>query len=133
MALLDKVISSVADRGGQPGSDELLNKVLPLLTSDGVLDQIVAKLNQSGLGTVVSSWMGNGDNQPISAEQIRNALGEAHLDQLSGQAGVPKDRLVSMLAENLPTLIDKLSPTGEKPAGGLASTALNLLRDRGIL
>ena len=133
MALLDKLISSVMGRESQAGSADLLNKVLPLLTSEGALDGIVAKLNQSGFGSIVSSWIGNDENQPISAEQLRDALGDEHLDQLSDRAGVPKNQLLSTLSENLPTLIDQLTPTTTMPEGGFASAALKLLRAREII
>jgi uncharacterized protein YidB (DUF937 family) len=133
MAILDKLISLVAGRDNQLGSSDVFNTVLPLLTSESGLDGIIEKLNKSGLGSIASSWIRDGQNQPISAEQLQNALGDDHLDKLSNETGVPKGQLLSTLAENLPTLIDKLTPTGAIPEGGFTSAVLNLLRTRGAV
>ena len=133
MAILDKLISLVTGQDNQLGSTDVLNTVLPLLNSEGGLDGIIEKLNQSGLGSIASSWIRDGQNQPISAEQLHNALGYEHVDKLSNGTGVPKSELLSMLAQNLPTLIDKLTPTGAVPEGGFTSAVLNLLRTRGAV
>lgn len=78
----------------------------------GILD----KLEQSGLGTQVQSWLStNAGNLPISADQIRSALGDEHLQQLATKFGVPLDQVANLLAQNLPTAVDQASPNGTVP------------------
>ena len=66
--------------GGQP---DIMQIVQTLMTQSGGLDGLLAKLQQGGLGDIVQSWMGNGPNLPVSAEQITQALGNPQLAALA--------------------------------------------------
>ena len=57
------------------------------LKGAGGLDGVVSKLNSSGLGGKVSSWLGQGDNQPLTADEVRSALSEEHLGQIAAKLG----------------------------------------------
>jgi uncharacterized protein YidB (DUF937 family) len=81
-------------------------------TSFGGLDGVVAKLNEAGLGPKVNSWLGKGDNVPITAEEISAVLGSAQLQQLATQFGVPIDQVPHLLATHLPDAVDQASPNG---------------------
>jgi len=52
------------------------------------------RLQQSGLGPQVASWLGNCENLPISVDQFKRALGDEHLRQLATQLGLPVDQLL---------------------------------------
>ena len=79
-------------------------------TDLGGLGGIVAKLQQSGLGSQVQSWLGNGSNLPISADQLRAALGNEQVRQIAQQLGLPVDAALAALAQHLPTAVDQASP-----------------------
>ncbi len=79
----------------------------------GGLAGITDKLKEAGLGDQVASWLGNGQNLPISADQIRAALGDEHLKQLAASVGLPLDQVTGALANFLPGLVDQASPNGE--------------------
>ncbi len=81
-------------------------------TDLGDLNGIVAKLQQGGLGDQVASWLGNGQNLPVSAEQLRAALGNQQVQQLAAQFGVPVDAALKLLSEHLPQTVDQASPNG---------------------
>ena len=79
MGLLDSVVGMLAGgTSGQPGGQgEMLQAVLGMvMNSDGAggvgggLAGLVSKFQQGGLGDVVGSWVGTGQNLPISPEQL---------------------------------------------------------------
>lgn len=76
----------------------------------------------------MASWIGTGPNQPISSEQVQSAIGDEHLQNLSDQSGLPKRELLTAIAQNLPTIVDRLTPKGNQPEGGLTAEAIELLR-----
>lgn len=101
--------------GGQSG-DAGLGAALGLLNGSGGLTGLVQAFQSKGLGDIVQSWVGTGQNMPISAEQIQSALGTQQLSQFASKAGVAPEAAGSMLAGLLPSVVDKLTPTGQLPA-----------------
>lgn len=93
------------------------------LKGAGGLDGVVSKLNSSGLGGKVSSWLGQGDNQPLTADEVRSALSEEHLGQIAAKLGIPADAVPHVLAQHLPNAVDQASPTGSLTAIGSAAGA----------
>lgn len=83
--------------------------------SQGGLSAIVAKLEQAGLGDQVKSWIGTGQNLPISADQLRHVLGNDTVRQLAAKYNIPVDQLAEVLAHQLPVAVDHASPDGKLP------------------
>jgi uncharacterized protein YidB (DUF937 family) len=81
-------------------------------TNLGDLQGIVNQLQQGGLGPQVQSWLANGANMPVTPEQLRDALGNEHVQQLAAKFGVPADQVLKLLADHLPAAVDKASPNG---------------------
>ncbi|MFP5383177.1 MAG: YidB family protein [Gammaproteobacteria bacterium] len=98
--------------GGAGGQPDIMQIVQALMTQSGGLDGLLAKLKQGGLGDVVQSWLGNGQNLPVSAEQITKALGQPQVAAVAKQFGIDPQQVSSLVAQNLPGLVDKLSPGG---------------------
>ncbi len=114
MGLLDSLTGAAKGIFGQ-GENAAIPAIIAAAlerTDLGGLNGIVAKLQQGGLGDQVASWLGNGPNQPISAEQLRAALGNEHIRQLAGHLGLPVDQALDFLAKHLPTTVDQASPNG---------------------
>lgn len=78
----------------------------------GGLEGIVNKLQAGGLGPQVASWISTGSNLPISADQLRSALGDAHLQAIATSLGIPTDKVVAFLTAHLPAAVDHASPSG---------------------
>ena len=74
------------------------------------------QFRENGLENVINSWIGTGQNQPISPRQLHQALGEETVDDLAEQTGLPHDDLLSQLSKVLPSVVDKLTPNGELPS-----------------
>lgn len=81
----------------------------------GGLGGLLERFQQNGLGGLVNSWVGTGQNQPISPQQVHQALGPDIIDQLSQRSGMPRDRLLAELSKVLPGVVDKLTPQGRLP------------------
>lgn len=87
--------------------DDLLQK-----SGLGGLDGIAAKLRESGFGKEVDSWLGGGGNMPITAEQLRTALGNEQVQQIAERFGIPVDGVLKLLEQHLPQAVDQASPNG---------------------
>jgi uncharacterized protein YidB (DUF937 family) len=83
--------------------------------SQGGLSAIVAKLQQAGLGDQVKSWIGNGQNLPITADQLQQVLDSDTVKQLAARFNIPIDQLTQLLAHQLPKAVDGASPDGNLP------------------
>ena len=81
----------------------------------GGLGGLVNKLQQGGLGDVVNSWVGSGQNQPVSPGQLGSALGPGVIKTLSQMTGVSEDDLSKQLSQVLPGVVNSLTPNGRLP------------------
>ena len=138
MGLLDSVLSAVThnaqgnssgglgDLLGQLGNNpQLLQLAASLLSNEGGvggLEGLIAKFQQAGLGDIVASWIGSGHNQSISGDQLGQVLGNDTLSGLARQLGMNPTDVAGQLSKVLPGLVDKLTPAGQAPAGGLGDT-----------
>jgi uncharacterized protein YidB (DUF937 family) len=110
MALFDK-LGGILGEVTAAAAPALISSVLAK-TNMGDLQGLVSKLQQGGLGAQVQSWLGNGSNMPVTADQLRAALGDEHVKQLAEQFGVPVDKVLGLLSEHLPQTVDQASPDG---------------------
>jgi uncharacterized protein YidB (DUF937 family) len=120
MNILNSVLGALGGGGDQ---NPLLSILTSMMQSDSEgssgLGQIVQQFQQSGLGDAVQSWIGSGENLPISADQIMEALGSGRVSEMAQQAGIAPEEASGQLADLLPQLIDKLTPDGQLPSGNL--------------
>ena len=85
----------------------------------GGLGGLVEQLTQGGLGDIVQSWIARGQNMPVSGSQLESALGGDVLGRLGGQLGMNGGQLGDVLSQALPGLIDRMTPDGQLPQGGV--------------
>jgi len=76
------------------------------------LNGLLAALQNGGLGPQVKSWLGNGQNLPITADQLKAVLGNSQVQDFARHLGLPVDEMLKLLAQYLPEIIDKASPNG---------------------
>ena len=123
MGLLDSVMGAVSGHMQQNGGlSDVLGSLLANNSEVGGLSGLVEKFTQHGMGDIVGSWIGQGKNLPISADQIASALGNGTLGNIASQLGMDPAQLSGQLAQMLPGLIDKLTPHGALPEGGLGQS-----------
>ena len=140
MGLLDQlagqVLGSLAggdgqQQGGGAGQALLLQLAMSLLQGQGgaaaqggqldlggILGGLVARFSEAGLAEQASSWVGTGQNLPVSAEQIGQVFGNSALGDMAAQLGMPSEQVAGHLANLLPQVIDGLTPGGQLPAAG---------------
>ena len=130
MGVLDQfggAVGSVLGQGKGAGvSAVLLQQLIAMLSKPGALSDLTSKFQSAGLGNILQSWIGSGQNLPISADQVSKVLGAGTVADLAKKAGIGEGETTSALASLLPQVIDKVSPGGKVPAandlgGALAS------------
>lgn len=81
----------------------------------GGLGDLMKQLQQGGQGDAANSWVGKGQNQPISPGDLASALGADQIDAIASQAGLSRDDLLKGLSQYLPDVVDHLTPDGRLP------------------
>lgn len=120
-SLLGSVASSVL--GGE-GQTKALQLIQALLQSQGGVQGLIEKFQQGGLEQIVKSWIGTGENQPISVSQILDVFGKDNIDNAAQEVGVEQQEAPNLLSEYLPKIVDTLSPNGELDLKNLDTNAL---------
>jgi len=82
----------------------------------GGLGDLIKQLQQGGQGDTANSWVGKGENKPISPGDLASALGADQIDAISRQSGMSRDDLLKGLSQYLPDVIDHLTPDGRLPS-----------------
>ncbi|MRR07030.1 MAG: DUF937 domain-containing protein [Deltaproteobacteria bacterium] len=119
MGLLDEIVGKAAgilggDKGDQSG---LLGSVMEMVAGkeSGGMAGLVQSFQEKGFGGIISSWIGTGENLPISADQIQQVMGSDVVQNLAAKFGISTEELSGKLAEFLPSAIDKMTPNGTLP------------------
>ena len=130
MGLFDKIVSVVGDNmSGGTEHKGLMEQALNLINNPAIggLSGLINKFESGGLQEIMSSWVGTGANQPISAEQIISALGADRIHEIADKLGVADSQVSEGLASVLPQIIDKLTPNGKVPEGDVMQQGISLL------
>ncbi len=116
MGLLEDIAGKVkAALGNNPQAGATVDHLLAWVQNaqaSGGLTGIIQQCENGGLGTMVKSWIGTGPNLPVTAEQIKAALGSDRIQQLAARLGVSPDLAAQRVADVLPHVIDHLTPGG---------------------
>ena len=109
-ALFRQGAGQTASTGSQPTTD----------TGDaggmlGGLGGLLNKLQQGGLGNAANSWVGSGQNQPVSPSQLGSALGPNIIKTLSQMTGLSEDELTKQLSQGIPVIVNWMTPNGRLP------------------
>jgi uncharacterized protein YidB (DUF937 family) len=109
------VMSALSNQGGEFGG---LAGLFGGGTGGGV-QNLIAAFEQQGLGHIAQSWAGEGPNHPVSPDQLQAVFGDAQVQSMANQTGMPPEDLLSELARLLPGMISQLAQGGQRaePAG----------------
>jgi hypothetical protein len=137
MAGLDDLLGGLlggASSGGQGtgGLDlsqlqSMVGPAMEAINQNGGISGVLEKLQSSGLGDVVSSWLGQGANSPISADQLSSVLGSDTINNIAGASGLSADQISSGLSSVLPSVVDQASPNGQLDVSQLQNMLGGLL------
>jgi uncharacterized protein YidB (DUF937 family) len=125
VGMFDEILSA-AGVGGTAQAQQhsgALGAVIDYINSPqvGGISGLQQMFEQKGLGGVMSSWVGTGQNMPITADQLQNVLHSGALQQVAAKAGIDPTQLTSMMTTLLPHVVDHLTPNGQVPDSGVLS------------
>ena len=120
MGLFDEVLS-MAGVGGSQQHGNAVSAIMDYINSPqvGGISGLQQKFQEKGMGGVISSWIGTGENQPISADQLQNVLHSDALQAAAQKFGIDPTNLTGMMSQLLPHVVDKLTPNGQVPEPGM--------------
>jgi uncharacterized protein YidB (DUF937 family) len=128
-SILGNVLGSLGgSRGGQMGN--LAGMLLPAvagLIATGGLQKVIGQFESHGLASVAGSWVGKGENQSVTPDQVTQALGHDAVAQVAAQTGLSHDEAASAISQVLPAVVDHVTPDGAVPADHQVAGALDAL------
>jgi uncharacterized protein YidB (DUF937 family) len=131
MGMFDDVVGKVLGKAGESSEENLglLKGGIEILEGGG-LSGLVQSFQEKGLGSIISSWIGPGENSAISPDQIKEVLGNDRIQDLAAKAGISTEEVTTKLSEQLPNLVDKVTPNGVIPEGGFLDKGMEFIKSQ---
>lgn len=121
MSLLGDLLGGQGQAGqaGAANPASMMTIIGELVQRAGGLQGLLGMLQQHGLGSAVQSWVGTGSNQPVSGDQLGDALHKGGMGSLVQEAaaklGVDPSVVLGGLSNMLPHAVDHMTPDGQVP------------------
>jgi len=130
MGILDNLENQAVTGMLGGSSNPLATSLLQMIQNQpGGLSGMLQCFHEKGLGGLAASWVGTGQNLPITADQIQHVLGSDQVKQLAAKAGISPDSASAALSQLLPSLVDKLTPNGQVPQhSSLLESCMSMLQ-----
>lgn len=129
MGLFDSLAGSMLGKlGGDRGT--MVQIAMDLLNKHGGVSGVLQMFKDRGLEQEVNSWVGLGKNLSITPEQVASVLGQGELAQMAAKFGISPMDLSNKIAENLPGVVDKLTPEGKvnDSTGNILGTLMGMFK-----
>lgn len=127
--MLDGLVGSVLGKvmGEKAGMAQV---AMEMFNTNGGVGGILEKFKTGGLADAAASWVGTGDNIPVSADQISSVLGNDQIAAMAEKFGIEPATLSAQIAEYLPSVVDKMTPNGtvEADSGNILSSVLGMFK-----
>ncbi len=108
--------SKLGDNASEMDQSSIMDALSGLISNEegGIdLSNVLSSLTSSdGIGSIISSWMGDGENAPVDGSQLTEILGEDKVSEFADKLGVDKDTALSGLTDAIPNMIDKATGEG---------------------
>ena len=133
MDLMQLGTQLLASKMGSGANSNVITSALSGLMADkdgqANLGGLIGAMQGKGLGSVAESWLGDGKNEDISADQVRDVVGSDKVAAMANELNTDEDSLLDSLKDVLPQIIDKSSSGGSllDNAGGLLGMAKKFL------
>ncbi|MGZ8196425.1 MAG: YidB family protein [Methylosarcina sp.] len=104
------------DRDGKIETGEIATALASLLGNNRGqlnLSSIISRMQSGGnseLMALATSWLGKGENQPISGNQLEQIFGHDKIAAFAKQLGLSESSALNGLQEAVPNLVDQASP-----------------------
>jgi uncharacterized protein YidB (DUF937 family) len=136
--VLGQVLGGGAQRGGGGGMGDILGQILGGAGGaggggTGGLGGLLEQLQRSGYGEQARSWVGTGENMPISPDAMEQIFGHGGIAEIARRAGVSEADASRGLSELLPEVVNQVTPSGEVPdLDSLTASVSDLSRRLGL-
>ena len=106
---------------------------LQMLQRNGGLGGVVGRMKEQGYGREADSWVGTGENVPISADVLSQILGRDVIDQSARAMGISPDEAAGGLAQVFPEIVNEITPNGRVDPGSddIVAKAMEILQRGG--
>jgi uncharacterized protein YidB (DUF937 family) len=114
-SLLNAAMSAIGNQNGDGGrQNAALGMLMELVQQSGGIGNLMAKLQQGGLGDALNSWISTqSSNQSVSGSDLQQALGGNAIEQVAAKFGLDGQQASDLLAQYLPNLVDSATPGGQ--------------------
>ncbi|MBN8553000.1 MAG: DUF937 domain-containing protein [Caulobacterales bacterium] len=119
MNILDMIGGALGGVGA--GGSTNYGQLFEVVQSMGGLDAVMDQLRAGGLNDQIGSWIAQGANQAITPDRVRAILGDGMIGRAAQQMGLSPERIAEIIAQQLPAVIDMMTPDGSAPGGGFGS------------
>jgi uncharacterized protein YidB (DUF937 family) len=113
-------------------SNALTQAVGGLISNSGGLSGLINRFTQSGLGQQVQSWVGNGQNQPITGDHVTQVFGSEQIQKVAQQLGTDHPQAANLIARILPHLVDQATRQGQVVSDPQAQQSISGLLSKGL-
>jgi len=104
-----------AEKANAEGTHSALQDILGL-NQPGGIGSLINQFTNGGMGQQVQSWVGNGSNLPITADQVQKVLSNDQVQALLSRTGLSAGVLLPLVAKLLPHAVDQATPNGVPPS-----------------
>ncbi len=125
---LGGILGSMLGGGAGGGLMKALMPMVMGMLAGGGLGKILGGMKSRGLSQQADSWVGTGENEAISADDVRGVVDADQISELAAKLGVSEDEAAQALAEVLPHAVDHVTPEGAVPADDEVDSALERLK-----
>ena len=118
--LLGQLVSGLMSGSQQGGQPSAIAGVIQQIVAGGAggssgVAALVSRFEAVGLGQHAQSWVGTGENLPISPDQLGKVFTQDEVQGWAQKAGTSPDAILQVLAEALPKAVDHVTPGGQVP------------------
>ncbi len=82
----------------------------------GGLGDLVKQFQNAGKGELADSWVGTGQNKTIPPADLAQVLTPEQIEFLTAKTGLSREELLAGLSQQLPEVVDQLTPQGRLPS-----------------
>lgn len=132
MSIVEQLVGAMVNQTIRNSGGPVLNLIMSMIGNQqaGGFNGLIQNLSANGLERQVASWIGLGPNQPVTPQQVQQAMGPQQIAQMAQQAGLPQDQLLTTLASLLPGLVNHLTPQGQVPPPSALNQILASLQNQ---
>ena len=128
--ILGQVLAGAGQSSGSMGDDSMPGSRAGMGGGTGGLGALLEQMQQAGLGDQARSWVGTGENMPVSPDVLSQIFGEGGVGAIARQAGLTPKETSDGLSQLLPEVVNHVTPTGEVPDFDELTRSIDDLRQR---